>query len=327
MLRSTRLPEVKRRVPFWITFVPLIVGVAGYYALWSGYADAFRTEVAALLRHRTVTIGGFPYRVAVSVEAPALSLAGPGLSASVSAAAGAADRGPWRPELTVVRLTQPRLRVAVTPIDHATFALSAPAALSSVHLARGRLVRLSTVFDHPRFSVGFIPGAISADRLEVHLRETPTDRTVAAATPPVQSEVVLAGSTVRIAGGDPVALAATIGITATAPLHSVGGWANGGTVEITHLTLTDASGEVLALAASGTAANHGNLQLAGTIDTVCPASVAAAFAGLVATPEVRLRRPVRLSFNGLPGALALTLPETTRLDRRKQLPPCPLLRR
>ncbi len=316
---------MKRRVPLWVTFVPLVVGVAGYYALWTGYADAFRTEVAAVLPGRAVTIGGFPYRVAASVEAPTLATAGPGLIATVSAASVAADRGPWRPELTVVRLTQPRLRFAVAPIDRATFALSAPAALSSVHLAQGRLVRLSSVFDHPRFSVGIIPGEISADRLEVHLRETPTDRR--AATAAAQGEIVLAGSVVRIAGGDPLALAATVTITATAPLHSVADWADGGAVEITRLTLADASGEVLAIAASGTVPEHGNLRLAGTVDTVCPASVAAAFAGLVATPEVRLRRPVRLAFSGVPGALAMTLPETTGLDRRKQLPPCPLLRR
>jgi hypothetical protein len=71
------------------------------------------------------------------------------------------------------------------------------------------------------------------------------------------------------------------------------------------------------------------LRLAGTIETVCPASVAAAIAAAPPVSEQRLRAPVQLAFQGVPGAVTLApLPaDLARRAVRAQLPPCPVLRR
>lgn len=330
---STRSPNgasasLPRRVPLWATFVPLLVGGLGYGWLWSGYADRLRADVARVLPGRAVTISGFPYRVAASVDGVRVAIDDPGLSASVAAASATVDRGPWHPELSVVRLSGVQFRLAVPPLHGATAAIDAPAALASVHFEHGRLQRLSTVFDHPHFGIGLFPGALTATRFETHVRELqPASTSATAPTLPAQAQLVIAGTAVRLGGGDPLRLDADIAVTGSQPLRSFAGWVAGGTAEVKRLTLADASGEVLVLAATAVPVAGGNLQFSGTIDTVCPASVGALFGIGNGVSEQRLRRPVRLSFTGTPGALRLAAPDTAALARRGQLPPCPQLRR
>ena len=330
---SIRLPNgapasLPRRVPLWATFVPLIIGVLGYGWLWSGYAERLRADIARVLPGRAVTISGFPYRVAGSVDAAKVAVDDPGLAASVTADAASVDRGPWHPELSVVRLSGIQFRLAVPPLRAATAAIDAPAALVSVHLEHGILQRLSTVFDHPRFSVGLFPGALTATRLETHVRElSPAPAAAGAPTPPAQAQLVVAATDVRLAGGDPLRLDGDIGVTGSVPLRSFAGWAAGGTAEVRRLTLADASGPVLVLSATAVPGVGGSLQFSGTIDTVCPASVGTLFGTGGGVSEQRLRRPVRLSFTGTPGALRLAAFDTAALARRAQLPPCPVLRR
>ncbi len=316
-------------MPLWATFLPLLIGVLGYGWLWSAYAERLRSDVARMLPGRAVTITGFPYRVAASIDAASVTVDDPGLTASVTANAATVDRGPWHPELSVVRLSGVRFRLAVPPLrSAATAAIDAPAALVSVHLERARLQRLSTVFDHPRFSIGLFPGMLTATRLETHVRELqPAPANASVPTLPAQAQLVVAGTEVRLAGSDPLRLDANVTVTGSQPLRSFAGWAAGGTAEVRRLTLADASGEVLTLAATAVPGSAGSLQFAGTIDTICPASAAALFGSGSPVSEQRLRRPVRLSFAGLPGALRLTAPDTAALARRAQLPPCPVLRR
>lgn len=321
----TSLP---RRMPLWAAFLPLLIGGVGYGWLWSGYADRLRADIGVVLPGRTVTISGFPYRVAASVDTAVVAVNHPGFAASVSAAAASVDRGPWHPELSVVRLSGVQFRLAVPPLRPATAVIDAPAALASVHLERGKLQRLSTVFDHPHFSIGLFPGTLTAARLETHFRELPSAAGSASApTPPAQAQLVIAGSEVRLAAGDPMRLDADVAVTGSQPLRSFTVWAAGGTAEVRRLTLADASGEVLGLTATAVPGAANSLQLSGTIDTVCPASVAALFSDGNRVPELRLRRPIRLSFSGTSGALQLAAADTANLARRTQLPPCPVLRR
>ncbi len=324
---STTPSSLPRRMPLWVAFVPLLIGGLGYGWLWSGYAERLRADVGRVLPGRTVTISGFPYRVAASVDTAKVAVDRPGLTASLTAAAATVDRGPWHPELSVVRLSGVEFRLAVPPLRGVMTAIDAPAALVSVHVEDGKLQRLSTVFDHPRFSIGLFPGALTATRLETHVREMlPALTGPSAPTPPVQAQLVVAGTGVQLAGGDPLRLDADVAVTGNQPLRSVAGWAAGGTAEVRRLTLADASGEVLALVATAVPGAAGRLQFAGTIDTICPASVAVLFNG-GAVSEQRLRRPVRLSFAGPAGTLRLAAPDTVGLARRTQLPPCPVLRR
>ena len=327
ILASRSPSSLPRRVPLWATFLPLLIGGLGYGWLWSGYAERLRADVALVLPGRAVTISGFPYRVAASVDAVRLAVDDPGLAASVTATAASVDRGPWHPELSVVRLSGVHFRLAVPPLGAATAAVDAPAALVSIHLEHRTLQRLSTVFDHPHFAVGLFPAPLTATRLETHVRELPPATAAAGPTPPAQAQLVVAGTDVRLAGGDPLRLDADIAVTGNRPLRSFAAWAAGGTAEVRRLALADASGEVLVLMATAVSGSAGTLQFSGTVDTVCPASVAVLFGIGGAISERRLRRPVRLSFAGLPGAFRLNTPDTASLARRTQLPPCPVLRR
>ena len=266
-----------RRAPVWLTVLPLIAGAVGYYALWTTYADVFQQQLARQLHGQAVAVTGFPYRVSATVASPRIGLAVGGLHAEVQAGQLVADRTPWRPELTVLRLTGVQLHVGGVRIV-------APAALASVRVERGRLARISVVYDHPQGSIAGFGVRFVADRLETHLRRAPQA---------AGAELVASGSAVRIDGGDPLSIEGT------------GRSDAGGGAIIATLTLGDRTGEVVA----GRAA---------VIETVCPASVAAAVGGAVSAREYRLRQPAR---SGL--AAPVALPDSAR---RLQLPPCPVLR-
>jgi hypothetical protein len=97
---------------------------------------------------------------------------------------------------------------------------------------------------------------------------------------------------------------------------------------VTNLTLADAHGEVAKVAATVVPMGRNGLRFAGTIETVCPGNVLAAFEGAPAVMELRLRIPVRLAFDGPAGALRLTgVPDDlTMRARRGQDPACPVIR-
>ena len=316
-----------RRIPLWWTLLPLAFGLAAYWHLWSGYRDTFRADIVRLLPGATVTIGGFPYRMEAEVAAPVLGRSGDVL-VSLAAAHATLNRGPWQRELTVIRTVAPRVTVSFAPLARASARIEADLGLSSLHIGDGRVVRLSNVFSRARIGTGLFDAAITADRFEVHLRQTPARSNESwSPTPPQQAQMVLVGTAVRIGNGAPLTLNADIAVTAIAPLSSLAAWTEGGTVEIRSLVLADPSGEVVRLAASAVPA-AGQLRLAGTITTVCPATVRAAFDHRPAPRESRLRLPVRLAFSGSPGMVVLQ-PAATSGDIRSvraQLPPCPALR-
>lgn len=314
-----------RRIPLWLTAVPLVLGGAAYWQFWSGYRDGFRADIAAVLPATPVTIGGFPYRLEADISAPAVTRTG-AIKLSLRAGSAIANRGPWQRDLTVIRTAHPVVDVAIPELAGVTARIGAASAMSSLHLAAAAVVRQSNVFTAAHITTGLFAAPVTAASFEVHLRETRARSNEAwSATPPQQAQVVLAGTGVRFGTGAPLTLAADIGITATARLRDYSSWASGGTVEIRDLTLTDPRGEVLRLSASAVA-TAGTLRVNGTIATVCPLTVAAAFAGSPLPSELRLRLPVRLAFGGAPGAFRLDpLPAGAPAAVRSQLPPCPRL--
>jgi hypothetical protein len=316
-----------RRLPLWLTIVPLIAAVGLYFLLWQGWARDFQGVIAGWLPGETVAIGGFPYRLEAEVTAPKL-VGGDAVKLAAGADVARINRGPWQPELTVIAAENPRFSAVVSPMISAS--LSGKAAMTSVKVVEGRLLRLSSVITAATARLGFSPVAIAADTLELHLRERGDPAAPAtSATAAPRGQMVISGERLRLGGGDPLGLAADILVTGTARLTAYDAWATAGTIEVTSLILTDAHGEVARVRATLAPRGRDMLRVAGTIDTVCPASIAAAFAGTAPSVEYRLRAPLRLAFEGAGGGVRLTGMPTDLATRatRKQLPACPAVRR
>ncbi|MBB6227678.1 hypothetical protein FHS79_001857 [Polymorphobacter multimanifer] len=316
---------MKRRVPLWLTLVPLLAAGGLYFLLWRGWAGEFEAELAQWLPEESLAIGGFPYRLEATVAGPAVQI-GETITLRVSAAAARINRGPWQRELTVVRLEAPQASATVSPAIRAS--ITARSATASINWGEGRLRRQSTIFQAARFRLGSNPLPITADTLEMHLRER-AETAVPPSSPTFapRGQLVLAGTRLRLAGGDALTMAAEVLATGAARLTDYDRWARGGTLEITRLSLSDGHGEVVSASGTLVPQQRDGLQLAGTLTTVCPYAVAAAFAGTVPAPEKRLRVPVRLAFSGAYEAPVLApFPDLSRRPRREQQPDCPRLR-
>ena len=313
-----------KRVPLWLTVVPLIVAVAGYWYVWTGYKNDFRAEIATVLPGKPVTIGGFPYRMEATVAAPRLETHGD-VTASGEAANAILNRGPWQRQLTIIRAAEPRVAARIPALAASGVTIAAPSSESSLHYEDGRIVRLSTVFTQARLDAALLGVPLTATKLEVHFRETP-GRSAEAWSPtlPERAQVVLAGEGVKTAAGAPLTLAADLRVTGPAKLVSYALWAPKGTVEVHDLILSDKSSEIVRL--NGTLlASTGTPRFSGTISTACPLSVQAALTG-ARVSEQRLRLAVTLTLTGSPGGWQLGgLPEAGRAVRAQQ-PPCPVLR-
>jgi hypothetical protein len=315
-----------RRIPLWLTVLPLIVAVGLYHLLWQGWARDFDAVVRGWLPSSVFEVGGFPYRLEAEIAHPSLA-GGDVVKLVASATRIQVNRGPWQPELTVIRAEYPRFSAIVGPGLGASF--SGKSALTSVNVVNGRLVRLSTVVDAANARLGFTPVKIAADSLELHLRERVPDAAAPESpTPPARGQLVVSGQRIRFDGGDAITLDADLTVTGPARLTAYDRWAMTGTIEVTTLALADAHGEVALIKATLVPVGRKGLRFAGTIETICPASIAAAFGGLPAPAEKRLRAPLRLAFEGVPGSMRLTGVPDDLASRatRGQLPPCPVLR-
>lgn len=315
-----------KRFPLWLTLVPLIAAVAGYYWYWSGQRDAFRTEIARVFPGSSLSVGGFPYRLEAIVGAPARKSLARDVDARVSATSAVLNRGPFQSDLTVVRTVDPRIVARIPALAAAGVSIAARSAQTSLHLdKKGVIARLSTVLDAARVNTALLGDSVVAKTLEVHFREIPGRLPEAwSPTLPERAQVVLAGEGVRMAKGAPLRLAADLRVTGPTPLVDYARWAGKGTVEVRGLTLADATGEVLRLDATIVAA-EGRPRVTGTILTPCPLTVQAALTG-TGVSEQRLRIPVKLAFGGSPGAWTLTGVPPPGRPVRGQQPPCPALR-
>ena len=315
-----------RRIPVWLTLVPLLAALLLYWLLWSGWASDFRVVIQGWLPKNTPEISGFPYRLEADVANPAFA-GGDVVKLMAKAVRARINRGPWQPELTVISSESPIFSALASPL--LKIDIAGKTALTSIHITEGRLQRVSTVIEAATVRFGFRSLALAADGLELHLRERISARnTPAAATPSPRAQLVIAGTRLRFANSDAVTFAADIVATGAARLTAYDAWATTGTIEITSLTLADASGEVARVRATLVPVGRTSLRYAGTIETICPASVIAAFNGLPAPSERRLRAPARLAFEGKAGLVTLTgIPENLAARAtRSQLPPCPALR-
>ncbi|WP_439532329.1 DUF2125 domain-containing protein [Polymorphobacter sp.] len=306
-----------RRIPLWLTLVPLVAAVGLYALLWRGWAEDFRTELVRWLPGDSLSVTGFPYRLEVEVETPRLE--GDGTVALVAEAARARiNRGPWQPDLTVIGAEAPRFTARVGPGISAR--IEGSTALTSVNWGEGRLRRLSSVVQAARVRLGTLALPISADTLELHLRER--DGEAVPDTSPVQAargQLVLSGTRLRLGQGDALTMAAEILATGAARLDDYDRWAAGGTLELTKLTLADAHGEVARVNATLAPEGRDRLRVAGTVVTACPLRLAGS-----AAPEYRLRVPVRLAFSGTLDAIVMTAPaDLAGRPRRTKEPACP----
>jgi hypothetical protein len=314
-----------RRVPLWVTILPLLAGIGVYWYLWSGWARGFEAAIQPWLPGVPISATGFPYRLETEVENPSIHRDGT-VKLSVSASRMRINRGPWRPELTVVQAIGPRFSAVVSEAVSAN--VGGREAQVSIKVENERLARLSAAISAAEARLGFLTLPLTADSLELHLRER--DPAAAGNSPagPPRGQFVVSGERFRIGGGDALTLAADTTITGPARLTDYDNWAASGTLELTSLTLADAHGEVASARATLVPRGRLGLRFAGTVTTVCPANVAAAFAGNPAPAEKRLRMPVRLAFSGVPGAVLLEgmPPDLATRPVKAQMPPCPAIR-
>jgi hypothetical protein len=317
-----------RRIPLWVTLVPLVAGVLVYFMLWQGWARGFEAVVEDWLPEARFSVSGFPYRLEADV-ADAVLQGGEAVKLSASAPRIRINRGPWQPQLTLIRAEYPRFSAIVGPGFGASIA--GRSAVTSINVAGGKLIRLSSVINAANARLGFSDVRIAADELQVHVRERFPEAAGDAGAPtlPVRGQLVISGQRLRLDGGDALTLASDIAATGAGRLTNFADWARTGTIEVARLALADAHGEVASVKATLVPVGGTGLRMAGTIETICPASVEAAIVGVAAPArEMRLRVPVRLAFDGVPGAVRLTGMPDNLVYRatRGQLPPCPRLR-
>ncbi len=326
---------MSRRLPLWATLVPLLLGIAGWYAAWSGWRDRLETALLGLLPPGTsLEVGGFPYRLEARTGPVRLEARGAASEALLEAEAMVVNRQPWRVDRQVINLAQPRVVLAIPGLAGASVRLEAPTAQASLRLDAGRIARASAVFEEARMTPGLARLTVMARRFEAHLRETPA-RPAATAEPgdgvplPVQAQLVLAGEALRFGEGDPVSLSAALDLVAAQPIRRVAAWTAGGRAELRELVIADGEGEVARLAGSFAPGADGRVRFAGTVETVCPASVRAALAAAPPVSEKRTRKPVRFAVSGVLGVrVEVEQPAPGRVAPpvRAQAPDCPRLR-
>ena len=174
------LPPRHSRVWLFAPFVLLALAVAGWSTAWflirngttRAIDDWLAAEAAQDRRWQCIdrTIGGYPFRITVSCDA--LSLQRPGASLALGAVTAVAQV--YAPRHVIVHAAGPlRAGDGRSSVDGTWRLLQA----SVRTVAEGSFQRLSLVVDEPALRVtGAPPGdlALSAGRLETHLRPHPT---------------------------------------------------------------------------------------------------------------------------------------------------------
>ena len=308
---------MKRRWPLLLSLLPLVAGLAVYGQFWRGWAEEFEITLASWFPGRNPQVGGFPYRL--ETEVPGVRLARGGAALTVDRLR--LNRGPWRPELTVMQGQGIAISAAVAGLAPR---ISAAVGTASLKLAGSRLARLSIVLPAAGGNAGFGPD-FTAQRAQLHLREVDGRNPSGA-----RAQLVIAAAGFKLGQGAPIDLAGEIAVRAAAPLGDYRRWADAGGSADAVLAGSDATGEVFKLNAT-IVPLAGGLRLAGTIVTACPMAVQAALNGTAAPPEQRLRIPVRMAVETAlpasgPAAISGLPADLARRARRGQVPACPALR-
>uniref|UniRef100_UPI0013DC5550 DUF2125 domain-containing protein n=1 Tax=Sandarakinorhabdus rubra TaxID=2672568 RepID=UPI0013DC5550 len=279
-----------RRWPILLSLLPLVLGLGVYWQLWRGWADTFEATLSGWFPGQTVVATGFPYRL--ETELANVELAHQGNTSLVLKAGGLRlNRGPWRPELTVLQGQDVALGGTAAGLSARVAAATATASLK---LDAGRLDRLSVVLPAATGNFGLGPD-FRAEMLELHVRERAGLRDGDPASPrlPPRGQLVVSAAGLSLGQGAPITLAADMTIRGAGRLDDYRRWASAGGSLDAVVTGSDATGELFTLTATIVPLGAG-ARLAGTISTVCPLAVAAALDGTRAPAEQRLRAPVRL---------------------------------
>ena len=323
------------RWPLWTMLVPLVAGAVVWFFLWGGHRDRLVADMQRFLPPGTdIATGGFPYRLEAKVAPLNVGRDDVALQSRLTASAVTVNRQPWQPARQVLNLTDSVAELQLLPIAGANVRVTAGKAQASLRVEAGKIARLSMVWEAPELLTGLLPVPVSAEKLEAHFRETPAMKGTGAimkASPrlPTQDQFVVSGTAVRFGKGDALGLQMDSEMTAKGPIASLADWLEGGTVEVRSLILTDKTGEVARLKATFVPGVAGDLRVAGTIETVCPASVRAAIAGLPPVSEKRTRKALLLPFEGvLPGGIVMAAADPAKPPPpvRGQQPACPRLR-
>lgn len=314
--------RLKGVLPLAFSFLPLLLGVVLWWLVWRGYALGLRAELRPLLPPGTaVEVGGFPYRLEAEARDLALRRDRGDLRGSLVAKRVVLNRVPWQRDRQVVVAFDPDLELAVPAISGADAHVSAPALQASLHLDGRRIVRLSIVWaTGADIRTGLLPEPVAARHFEVHFRELPAGGRASLA------EAVVAGQEVRFGAGAPLRLDLA---AVFAPSAGLAGWLRDSVVSVDRALLADDGGEVARFAGTVRVDGAGGLVLDGRIETVCPATVRAAVAGVGAAPERRAHRPQTLAIAGrFPGGLFIPPRDAARPlpPVRGQEPFCPRLR-
>lgn len=322
---------MKRRWPLLLSLLPLLLGLAAYGHFWRGWAAGFETTLAGWFPGKQPAVTGFPYRLEAELSGVKLEHAG-GTRLALAVNRLRLNRGPWRPELTVLQGEGVALAAGAAGLAARVNAPSATASLKLGLDAQGvqRLARLSVVLPGATGNAGFGPD-FRADSLELHVREIVAGKAdPASARQLAQGQLVIGATGLALGQGTPISLDADVSVRGPGRLADYRRWADlGGSLDLV-IAGRDATGEIFTLDASVVPLGAGS-RLAGTITTVCPLTVQAALAGSAAPAEQRLRSPVRLALEtalpagGAPALSGLPVDLATRA-RRGQLPACPRLR-
>jgi len=320
---------MKRRWPLLLSLLPLLVGLAAYGYFWRGWAADFETTLAGWFPGRQVQVTGFPYRMEAELAAVTLAHNG-GTSVALAVDKLRLNRGPWRPELTVLQGQGVALTAGAAGLQARVAAATATASLKIAPDAAGlnRLARLSIVLPGARGNSGLGPD-FRADSLELHIREV-FPAQLARPRLAQHGQLVIGATGFALGQGAPISLAADVTARAAGRMDDYRRWASSaGSLDLV-MTGSDATGEIFKLDATIVPLGTGT-RLAGAITTVCPMAVQAALNGTVPPAEQRLRSAVGLALEtSLPagGAVALSgIPaDLTTRARRGQVPACPRLR-
>lgn len=320
--------------PLLLSLLPLLLGLAAYGHFWRGWAAEFETTLAGWFPGERVVVGGFPYRLESELTDLKRAHEG-GVPVALALHKLRLNRGPWRPELTVLQGEDVALAAGAAGL---AARVKAPLATASLKLgpdAAGvqRLARLSVVLPGATGNAGLGPDFRAAS-LELHFRELFGARGKFAdpASPRLaqHGQLVIGAVGFALGQGAPISLIADVTARGPGRLDDYRRWADGGGSLDLVMSGSDATGELFKLDASIVPLTAG-LRLAGTINTVCPLSVRAGLNGLPAPAEQRLRSAVRLALEtSIPagGEVALSgIPaDLATRARRGQLPACPRLR-
>lgn len=335
--------------PFW-ALGAVALALLAYTVYWFARLAEFKETIGALaagqggpvsISARDISYGGFPYRISVTFEDATFTRERPDYALTFKTPELLIERQPWRTTLHLGFLETPKFTFS-SPNIAGGVAISGAGESGrfSLSFKRGGVERLSTVLEKVTLSGGpWLETPLTAEKLEIHGRETAALRGgIPAANPnsptlPTVMDIIINGENVQWGKGQPVTLAATLGVTADPQAHAdtlfrLEDWRkSGGTLEIYTLNLANKKDNLAIVKGTFTLDDANRLLAGGTITTPCPAMIAGLFGQSLAAPEGRLKGLISLPFQAQQGQFKLSQPLTEwPSPARNRDAECPALR-